>query len=64
MKTNDMRTWTYRELLEEDRRWGKHATQAEEARFEIERRHRTWKAIALPIGAIGGVIAAIFTILN
>jgi hypothetical protein len=64
MKTNDMSTWTYWELLEEDRRWGKHAMQAEEVRFEIERRHRNWKTIGLGITAAGGVIAAIFTILN
>jgi hypothetical protein len=64
MKTNNMSTWTYRELLKEDRSWPKHAMQAEEVRFEIERRHRTWKAISLPIGAIGGVIVAVFTILS
>jgi len=64
MKTNNMSTWTYRELLEADRRYGKHDMQAEEIRFEIERRHRTWKMIAVWIGAAGGVIAAIFTILN
>lgn len=64
MKTNDMSTWTYWELLKADRSYGKHDMQADEIRSEIERRHRTWKMIALWIGAGSAVIAAIFTILN
>jgi len=60
----DLSTWSYRELLEEERRWGKHAMQAEEIRFEIDRRHRSYKLWALGIGAVGAIIVAVFTVLN
>lgn len=38
----DRSTWSYWELLKEDRRWGKYAMQAEETRSEIDRRHTQW----------------------
>jgi hypothetical protein len=38
--------------------------QAEEIRFEIERRHRNRKTIGLEITGASGVTPAIFTILN
>jgi hypothetical protein len=60
----DLKTWWYWELLKEERRWGKHAMQAEEIRFEIERRRAEWKVWALWITAGGAVIAAIATIAN
>jgi hypothetical protein len=64
MRTNDLSTWWYWELLKEERKWGKHAMQAEGIRFEIERRYRNWKTIGLAITATGGVIAAFFTVLS
>jgi hypothetical protein len=60
----DLGTWWYWQLLKEERRWGKYAMQAEEIRFEIERRRAAWKVWALWMGAAGAVIAAVFTIAN
>jgi hypothetical protein len=40
---DDLGTWSYWELLKEERKWGKHAMQAKDIRFEIERRYRNWK---------------------
>jgi hypothetical protein len=60
----DLKTWSYWELLREERKWGKHAMQAEEYRFEIERRYQNWKVLTLGITASGTIIAAVFTILN
>jgi hypothetical protein len=36
-------TWWYWELAAEERKWGKHAMQAEEIRFEMQRRQDNWK---------------------
>jgi hypothetical protein len=55
----DLKTWWYWELLKEERRWGKYAMQAEEVRFEIDRRHTQWKVWTLWIGAICALIVAI-----
>jgi hypothetical protein len=64
MNRGDLSTWSYRELLKAERRYGKYDMNAEEIRFEIERRREKWKVWALWIGATGAIVAAIFTIAN
>jgi hypothetical protein len=60
----DLSTWWYWELAKEERRWGKHAMQAEEIRFEMERRREAWKLWGLWLGIPGAVIAAIASLVR
>lgn len=60
----NLRTWSYWELLKEERRWGKHDMNAEEIRTEIERRREHWKTLALWLSFPVAILAAVFTIAN
>jgi hypothetical protein len=55
----DLSTWWYWELAKEDRRWGKHAMQAEEIRFEMERRREKYKMWGLWVAIVAGVAGLI-----
>jgi len=63
-KTNDLSTWSMKELLKEDRRWGAHDMNATEVRAEIARRRAgqtqwyTWISVgAAVVSALAAVIA-------
>ncbi|GLH78570.1 hypothetical protein SSBR45G_34790 [Bradyrhizobium sp. SSBR45G] len=60
----NLSTWSYWELLKEERKWGKYDMNATEVRAEIERRREHWKTLAMWIGIPGGVIAAIVAVAN
>jgi hypothetical protein len=60
----NLSTWSYWELLKEERKWGKHAMQAEEIRAELGRRREHWKTMGMWIGIPSAVIAAVFTVAN
>jgi hypothetical protein len=57
-------SWSYGDLLNEERRHGKHAMPAEEIRFEIERRRTQWKVWGGWITAGAAIIVAIITVAN
>jgi hypothetical protein len=51
-------------LRAEERKWGKHAMQAEELRAEIERRNGAYKVIGVCITTVCAIIAVVFMALN
>jgi hypothetical protein len=62
-ETNDLSTWSMKELLEEDRRWGAHDMNATEVRAEIARRRSgqtqlyTWITVgAAVVSSLAAVI--------
>jgi hypothetical protein len=57
-------TWWYWELAAEERKWGKHAMQAEEIRFEMQRRQDNWKMWSMWVALPAAIIALIGSVIH
>ena len=51
-------------MAKEEQKWGRYAMQAEEIRFEMERRREKWKVWGIWIGLPAAVIAAVASLVH